>query len=72
VLADEHKVEEVSFKRLGKERNTKYFEVMVEEEYLERMKDVITGKKKIQLEKLGKIKAELNNLLAENEKHDEL
>lgn len=45
---------------------------MVEEEYLERMKDVITGKKKIQLEKLAKIKAELNHLLAENEKHDEL
>jgi hypothetical protein len=36
------------------------------------MKEVITGKKKIQLEKLAKIKSELNVLLAENEKHDEL
>jgi hypothetical protein len=37
---------------------------MVEEEYLERMKDVITGKKKIQLEKLAKIRSELNHLLS--------
>lgn len=70
IQSDEHKVEEVTFKRLSKDRNTKYFEVMIEEEYLERMKEVITGKKKIQLEKLAKIKAELNLLLAENEKHD--
>lgn len=66
IQSDEHKVEEVTFKRLSRERNTKYFEVMIEEEYLERMKEVITGKKKIQLEKLAKIKAELNLLLAEN------
>lgn len=72
MLGDEHKVEEVTFKRIGKERSTKYFEVMVEEEYLERMKEVITAKKKIQIEKLSKIKSELNILLAENEKHDEL
>ncbi len=36
------------------------------------MKDAISGKKKIQLEKLSKIKSELQGLLAENEKHDEL
>jgi hypothetical protein len=42
-------VEEVTFKRLSSERQTKYFEIMIEEEYLERMKDVISGKKKVQL-----------------------
>lgn len=36
------------------------------------MKEIITGKKKIQLEKLAKIKSELNILLTENERHDEL
>jgi hypothetical protein len=45
---------------------------MVEEEYLERMKEVISGKKKVQLEKLARIRAELGELLAENARHDEL
>lgn len=36
------------------------------------MREVINGKKKVQLERLSKIKEELNALLAENEKHDEL
>ena len=70
--SDEHKVEEAAFRRVGKERETKYFEVMVEEEYLERMKEVISGKKKVQLEKLARIRAELGELLAENARHDEL
>lgn len=43
---------------------------MIEEEYLERMKEVIGGKKKVQFEKLSKIRTELKELLAENEKHD--
>jgi hypothetical protein len=30
------------------------------------MREVINGKKKVQLEKLSKIKVELNELLAEN------
>jgi hypothetical protein len=36
------------------------------------MKEVISGKKKVQFEKLGRIRAELQELLAENEKHEEL
>jgi len=33
-LPDDHKVEEAAFKRLPKDRSTKYFEIMIEEEYL--------------------------------------
>lgn len=36
------------------------------------MKDVLNNKKKVQLEKLSKIRSELQDLLVENEKHDEL
>ena len=63
-LPDDHNVEEATFKRLPKDRQTKYFEVMIEEEYLERMKEVISGKKKVQFEKLSKIRSELQLLLA--------
>ena len=71
-LTDEHKVEEAEFKRLPKDRETKYFEIMIEEEYLERMKEVISGKKKVQFEKLTKIRSELSELLTENDTHEDL
>ena len=72
ILPDEHKIEDASFKRLSKDRETKYFEVMIEEEYLERMKDILNSKKKVQLEKIAKIREDLQDLLIENEKHEEL
>lgn len=62
-LPDDIKVEAVSFKRLAQERNTKYFEVMIEEEYLDAMKEEINKKKKVQLDKLVKIRTELGFLL---------
>lgn len=39
---------------------------MIEEDYLERMKDAFSGKKKVQLEKLEKIRSELQDLIIEN------
>ena len=43
---------------------------MIEDEYLEKMKDSITKKKKIQIDKINQIKAELKELLIENEGHE--
>ena len=34
------------------------------------MKDIINNKKKVQFEKIDRIKKELTQLLAENDKHD--
>ena len=71
-LPDDLKIEAVPFKRISQDRRTKYFEMMIEDEYLETMKDEISRKKKVQLDKLTKIRTELGFLLSENEKHDEL
>ena len=56
----------------SKGETIKYYEEIIEEEYLEKMKSEINKKKKAQFDKLEKIKRELQELLAENSKHNEL
>lgn len=36
------------------------------------MKDILNSKKKVQLEKIAKIRVDLQDLLIENDKHEEL
>lgn len=44
----------------------KLYEEVIEEEYLHKMRDVIEKKKKVQLDKINKIKVDLRALLEEN------
>ena len=72
-LSDVVKSEKISFRKIASEKeNLKFYEEVIEMEFFEKMKEEISKKKKVQLEKIQKIKIDLKELLEENEKHEDL
>lgn len=63
----------INFKKIvSQKEKLVFYEEAIENEYFEKMKDEINKKKKVQLEKIGKIKIQLKELLEENESHEQL
>ena len=62
--SDVFEKDQVKFSRINPAgESIKFYEQVIEEEYLDQMKDEINRKKKAQFEKINKIKAELSQLL---------